>query len=178
MRRPGQASPWQRRARRPPLSAAANDSLEEPVLTVTEPANTSASGLGCMVSQAGLSFLGARSVQAAGGGSAGGGACTPTTAQRVARDSLEAPVLMAINKERRDGGLEPAPRVTVPLLAAFLEGRALGGARWRRGAKKRDELLDDARCAPARAAPRAAPGVLPALPRAPCCRRSVKGHAA
>jgi len=117
--------------------------------------------------------LGARPVQAASGG-----ACTPTTAQRVARDSLEAPVLMAINKERRDGGLEPAPRVTVPLLAAFLEGRALGGARWRRGAKKRDELLDDARCAPRRAAPRAAPGVLAALPRAPCCRMSVWGHAA
>lgn len=76
-----------------------------------------------------------------------GGVCTPGTAQRVEQASAEAPVLMAINAARRRAGQPPAGRLTVPLLKEHLRGKVIGGAEWRPGSKKRDDLVADFRCA-------------------------------
>ncbi|BDA42917.1 hypothetical protein COCOBI_03-8100 [Coccomyxa sp. Obi] len=82
------------------------------------------------------------------GSGLGSGGQTPSTQERCAtavRESLEEPVLLAINAERRRDGAEPISKLTVPALKAHLRGKWVGGQEWRPGNKKRSELIDDYR---------------------------------
>lgn len=79
-----------------------------------------------------------------------GDAATPSTEERCTtamRESLEGPVLMAVNAERCRTGAQPLSKLTVPVLKAHLKGKLISGQEWRAGSKKRSELIKDYRCA-------------------------------
>lgn len=59
--------------------------------------------------------------------------------------ALEGPVLMAINVERTQQGLDPAHKLTVQLLKAHLKGKLIGGQEWKAGSKKKEDLMYDYR---------------------------------
>ncbi len=59
--------------------------------------------------------------------------------------ALEGPVLMAINVERTQQGLDTAHKLTVQLLKAHLKGKVIGGQEWKAGNKKREDLMYDYR---------------------------------
>lgn len=59
--------------------------------------------------------------------------------------ALEGPVLMAINVERTQQGLDSAHKLTVQLLKAHLRGKMIGGQEWRAGNKKKEDLMYDYR---------------------------------
>lgn len=59
--------------------------------------------------------------------------------------ALEGPVLMAINVERNQQGLDPAHKLTVQLLKAHLKGKLIAGQEWKAGSKKREDLMFDYR---------------------------------
>ncbi|KAL3131725.1 hypothetical protein ABBQ38_007446 [Trebouxia sp. C0009 RCD-2024] len=59
--------------------------------------------------------------------------------------ALEGPVLMAINVERRQQGLDVAHKLTVQLLKAHLRGKMIGGQEWKAGNKKKEDLMYDYR---------------------------------
>lgn len=59
--------------------------------------------------------------------------------------ALEGPVLMAINVERTQQGLDSAHKLTVQLLKAHLRGKIIGGQEWRAGNKKKEDLMYDYR---------------------------------
>ncbi|DBB08621.1 TPA: hypothetical protein ACH3X3_008748 [Trebouxia sp. C0006] len=59
--------------------------------------------------------------------------------------ALEGPVLMAINVERTQQGLDTAHKLTVQLLKAHLKGKVVGGQEWKAGNKKREDLMYDYR---------------------------------
>ena len=61
--------------------------------------------------------------------------------------ALEGPVLMAINVERTQQGLDTAHKLTVQLLKAHLKGKLIGGQEWKAGNKKKEDLMYDYRCA-------------------------------
>lgn len=61
------------------------------------------------------------------------------------RESLEGPVIMAVNAERCRAGEQPVSKLTVPVLKAHLKGKLIGGQEWRAGNKKRSELITDYR---------------------------------
>ena len=67
-------------------------------------------------------------------------------ADALEQDVLGAPVLMAVNVERKKQGLEPAPKLTVQLLKAHLRGKLIRGQEWKAGNKKKDDLVSDYRC--------------------------------
>jgi len=54
-------------------------------------------------------------------------------------------VLMAINVERTQQGLDTAHKLTVQLLKAHLKGKVIGGQEWKAGNKKREDLMYDYR---------------------------------
>lgn len=58
---------------------------------------------------------------------------------------LEGPVLMAINVERTQQGLDSAHKLTVQLLKAHLRGKFIDGQEWRAGTKKKEDLMYDYR---------------------------------
>jgi len=59
--------------------------------------------------------------------------------------ALEGPVLMAINVERTQQGLDTAHKLTVQLLKAHLKGKIIGGLEWKAGNKKKEDLVYDYR---------------------------------
>ena len=59
--------------------------------------------------------------------------------------ALEGPVLMAINAERSQQGLDTAHKLTVQLLKAHLKGKVIGGQEWKAGSKKKEDLMFDYR---------------------------------
>ena len=59
--------------------------------------------------------------------------------------ALEGPVLMAINVERTQQGLDSAHKLTVQLLKAHLRGKIIGGQEWKAGNKKKEDLMYDYR---------------------------------
>lgn len=59
--------------------------------------------------------------------------------------ALEGPVLMAINVERTQQGLDTAHKLTVQLLKAHLRGKVIGGQEWKAGNKKKEDLMYDYR---------------------------------
>lgn len=59
--------------------------------------------------------------------------------------ALEGPVLMAINVERTQQGLDAAHKLTVQLLKAHLRGKIIGGQEWKAGNKKKEDLMYDYR---------------------------------
>lgn len=59
--------------------------------------------------------------------------------------ALEGPVLMAINVERSQQGLDIAHKLTVQLLKAHLKGKFIGGQEWKAGNKKKEDLTYDYR---------------------------------
>lgn len=61
--------------------------------------------------------------------------------------ALEGPVLMAINVERKQQGLDIAHKLTVQLLKAHLKGKIIGGQEWKAGNKKKEDLMYDYRWA-------------------------------
>ena len=61
--------------------------------------------------------------------------------------ALEGPVLMAINVERTQQGLDTAHKLTVQLLKAHLKGKFINGQEWKAGTKKKEDLMYDYRCA-------------------------------
>ena len=73
-------------------------------------------------------------------------ASAPLQADAAEQDVLGAPVLMAVNVERRKQGLEPAPKLTVQLLKTHLRGKLIRGQEWKAGNKKKDDLVSDYRC--------------------------------
>ena len=72
-------------------------------------------------------------------------ACTP-------QDPAEASLLSVLNAQRAQGGQQPVPRLTIGVLNEALRGSKPGGQPWKRGSKKREELLADFRCWPFSAA--------------------------
>ena len=67
-------------------------------------------------------------------------------ADALEQDVLGAPVLMAVNVERKKQGLEAAPKLTVQLLKTHLRGKLICGQEWKAGNKKKDDLVSDYRC--------------------------------
>lgn len=61
--------------------------------------------------------------------------------------ALEGPVLMAINVERTQQGLDTAHKLTVQLLKAHLKGKFINGQEWKAGTKKKEDLMYDYRYA-------------------------------
>ena len=62
--------------------------------------------------------------------------------------ALEGPVLMAINVERTQQGLDSAHKLTVQLLKAHLKGKFINGQEWKAGNKKKEDFICDYRCVP------------------------------
>lgn len=61
--------------------------------------------------------------------------------------SREVLLLAAVNAERRGGGREAMPRLTMRALRGFLRGKAVGGRPWTPPAsRRRDDLVTDAMC--------------------------------
>ena len=66
----------------------------------------------------------------------------------VLQDPAEASLLGMLNARRQQTGQEPVQRLTVGVLNEALRGSRPGGQPWKRGQKKREELLADFRCSP------------------------------
>ena len=54
-------------------------------------------------------------------------------------------MLMAINVERTQQGLDAAHKLTVQLLKAHLKGKFINGQEWKAGNKKKEDLMYDYR---------------------------------
>lgn len=67
---------------------------------------------------------------------------------KTMRNEVEYPVLMDINDDRTRQGLSPVVKLTVPVLKKHLKGKTIGGAEWRMGNKKREDLIEDYRPVP------------------------------